>query len=214
MDEEGKEHVIGYYSCKLSDIEARYSVSERECLAVVQAVRHFRVYLEGNHFDLYTDCSALQYLFNTKDEKHRLFRRSLELSTYDYTSHHRPGTVNQAADALSRNPVYFTREEDIDVADEIQSYNIHMPTNVVNGMTYVHIQGTDKLVVPPSLVQNVLTETYDGRGHRGKNRTKRLVATEYWWPSWTRDVQDCSHVSHLLSSETTESPNSRQATAY
>ena len=41
-----KDHPIGYFSRKLSDAETRYSVTELECLALVESVKYFRIYLE------------------------------------------------------------------------------------------------------------------------------------------------------------------------
>ena len=104
-DEQGIEHVISYYSKKLSETQSRYSAVELECFAVVLAIQHFRVYLEGKKFEIITDCSALSWLEKFKTTKRRLFGWSFELSAYDYALKHRSGAKNQAADALSRNPV-------------------------------------------------------------------------------------------------------------
>ena len=43
----GEEHPICYFSQKLSSSERKYSVTERECLAVIRAIEKFRGYIEG-----------------------------------------------------------------------------------------------------------------------------------------------------------------------
>ena len=55
-DEHGKEHVLAYFSKRLTD--NHYHATELECLGVVEAVRHFKHYL-GRRFTLYTDHRAL-----------------------------------------------------------------------------------------------------------------------------------------------------------
>ena len=42
-------HPIGYYSRKLNDAETRYTPTELECLAVVDAIKYFQIYLEGTY---------------------------------------------------------------------------------------------------------------------------------------------------------------------
>jgi len=52
----------GYFSQKVLARETRYTVTEKECLAVVEAVRHFAVYLLGADFTIVTDHEALPFL--------------------------------------------------------------------------------------------------------------------------------------------------------
>ena len=55
-------HVIAYTSRVLSSSEHNYSVIQRECLAVIYALKQFRHYLLGRHFILLTDHAPLLWL--------------------------------------------------------------------------------------------------------------------------------------------------------
>ena len=101
-DEAGHDKPVAYYSRKLLPRETRYSTTEKECLAVVDGVRHFSIYLTGTHFTVHTDHQCLQYLDRMKDMHRRLTRYSLLLQPYDFTVQHHAGTCNANADGLSR----------------------------------------------------------------------------------------------------------------
>ena len=51
-------HPIYYKTRKTTDQERRYSSYELEILAVIAALRKFKVYLLGTHLKLVTDCNA------------------------------------------------------------------------------------------------------------------------------------------------------------
>lgn len=103
-DTSGYEHVIAYASRSLSDREKNYSATEKEALAVIFATDHFRAYLLGKKFILFTDHQALRWL-HTVEPKGRLARWVMQLQEFDFVSEHRPGTANGNADALSRLPL-------------------------------------------------------------------------------------------------------------
>ena len=94
-------HVIAYASRSLTAPERQYSVIQRECLAVVYALKQFRHYLLGRHFQLLTDHAPLQWLSAQKMEG-MLCRWALALQEYDFQIAYRKGSLNSNADALSR----------------------------------------------------------------------------------------------------------------
>jgi hypothetical protein len=55
FNEEGKEYVIAYASWSNNKVESNYFSYKWECLAVVWVVIHFRPYIYGTNFTLYTD---------------------------------------------------------------------------------------------------------------------------------------------------------------
>ncbi|GKA04640.1 reverse transcriptase domain-containing protein [Tanacetum coccineum] len=58
---------IHYASKTMNEAESRYTTIEKEMLAVVYAFEKFRSYLVMNKCTVYTDHSALKYLFAKKD---------------------------------------------------------------------------------------------------------------------------------------------------
>ena len=104
LHEDNVRYPVGYWSRTLSPAEKNYSASERECLAVVWALRILRPYLERTRFMVYTDHEALKWLLNLGDgEAHgRLARWRLRLAEFDFEVAYKKGAKNTIADALSR----------------------------------------------------------------------------------------------------------------
>ena len=67
IDGTGEEHPIAFASKKLLQSEKNYSAIEREALAIVQGVKHFRTYLQGSKFTIETDHNPLTQLGNLKE---------------------------------------------------------------------------------------------------------------------------------------------------
>ncbi|UYV74583.1 hypothetical protein LAZ67_12000199 [Cordylochernes scorpioides] len=91
-DVDKKMHPVHYMSKKTNEAQQKYSSYELEVLAVVEAVKKFRVYLLGIKFKILTDCSAFTMTLKKKDLTTRVARWALLLEEYDYTIEHRPGS--------------------------------------------------------------------------------------------------------------------------
>ncbi|GKB70249.1 reverse transcriptase domain-containing protein, partial [Tanacetum coccineum] len=93
---------IHYASKTMNEAESHYTTTEKEMLAVVYAFEKFRSYLILNKSVVYTDHSALKYLFAKKDSKARLLQWVLLLQEFDFNVIGKKGAENLAADQLSR----------------------------------------------------------------------------------------------------------------
>nr|GEW31884.1 DNA-directed DNA polymerase [Tanacetum cinerariifolium] len=93
---------IHYASKTMNQAETNYTTTKKEMLAVVYAFEKFCSYLIMNKSIVYTDHSALKYLFAKKDAKARLLRWILLLQEFDFKVIDTKGAENYAAGHLSR----------------------------------------------------------------------------------------------------------------
>ncbi|GJU58352.1 reverse transcriptase domain-containing protein [Tanacetum coccineum] len=170
-------------------------------LAVVYAFEKFRSYLIMNKSVVYTDHSALKYLFNKKDAKARLLRWVLLLQEFDFSVIDTKGAENYAADHLSRleNPY-----ENVFDPKEI---NETFPLETLNMVTSHDNQNTPWMIpilsshVRPNIRRGVLAKkaleilkaSHEGPtgGHHSANITARKVFDAgFFWPTIYKDAYE------------------------
>lgn len=67
-----KFHPIFYFSKRTTETESRYHSYELETLAIIYALKRFRIYLQGIQFKIIMDCNALILTLNKKDLNPRI----------------------------------------------------------------------------------------------------------------------------------------------
>jgi hypothetical protein len=102
IGEDKRVHPVAYASRQLSKPEKRYSATEREALAVVWAMKHFRYCLFGVHTTVFFDHKPLVWLLKSKLPEGRLAKWTLTLQEYKFDVNYKSGKENSNADALSR----------------------------------------------------------------------------------------------------------------
>ena len=105
---DGNLKVIGYFSKKTNRYEEKYSY-KMETLAVVSALKYFRIYLLGIQFTLVTDCNAVKSTATKKDILPRVARWWVYMQDFTFNIVHRKGSALSHADFLSRNPMVVRR---------------------------------------------------------------------------------------------------------
>jgi hypothetical protein len=97
-----KGHPIAFLSRALGVKSRGLSTYEKEYLAIILVVQHWRAYLQHNEFVILTDHKSLAQLNEQclhSPWQHKVFTKLLGLQ---YWIQYRPGAENRVADALSR----------------------------------------------------------------------------------------------------------------
>jgi hypothetical protein len=108
-----EQRVVAYYSKQTTVDQREYHWYELETMAVVNALKHFCVYLLGMKFTVVTDCNALKAAFSKKDLIPRIGRWWLEVQDYTFQIKYRITHV----DALRRYPVVDIEVNNVDLTE-------------------------------------------------------------------------------------------------
>ena len=86
--------IVAHISHSLTDIEKKYSQTEREALAIVWAIGRLNLYLYGAHFTLITYCKPVEMILNNPVSRPpaRIERWNLRLQDYDFDIQYIKGT--------------------------------------------------------------------------------------------------------------------------
>jgi hypothetical protein len=111
-DDKGKLRPVAYLSRKFTPAESNYEVHDKELLAIIEAFRHWRVYLEGQAHETkcISDHQNLTRFLSTHIMTGRQMRWYQDIATFRMKIHYRKGSENARADAMSRREDYMKGE--------------------------------------------------------------------------------------------------------
>lgn len=106
--DDGKLRPVAFYSRQFTTAERNYDVHDRELLAIVEAFKQWRHYLQGvtEETVVKSDHLNLKYFTTTKELIGRQIRWAEYLAKFKFRIEHIKGKENVIADALSRRPDY------------------------------------------------------------------------------------------------------------
>ena len=113
-DDSGRWHPVAFFSRKMIPAETRYETHDGELLAIVEAFKTWRHYLEGSQHEvlILTNHNNLRRFMETKSLSSKQVRWAQELSRYHFQIDYYQGKANKAADALSRYPQQSAEEKE------------------------------------------------------------------------------------------------------
>ena len=184
---DGREFPIAFMSKALDARESRWSTLEKECYAIVCALRKFRYLLSGRKFTLRTDHKNLVYMGSEANAK--VFRWKTEISEYDCEVEYIPGPDNVVADAMSRvlnTQTSGTVAEDVavlammnlDIREDVPYSSVHA---VSAGFASLAQQTTAELHVRqafaiPVAERRIIGTVHNAEvGHHGVDRSVRKL---------------------------------------
>ncbi|BHF66791.1 hypothetical protein SprV_0200981300 [Sparganum proliferum] len=197
---------LAFYSAKLTPPQTRYSTFGRELLAIYLAIKHFRNYIEGRDFCIYTDHKPLTYALSTSSDKYspREARHLDFISQYTTDIRFLKGLYNQVADCLSRPGVNAITRPSIDLErmaelqnqptfiESLQPISLQLeaiPLSTTPGTILCDVsRGASRPVVPSEMRRDVFA-TLHNLAHPGIRSTQRLVSERFVWPSMNTDIR-------------------------
>ena len=135
-------HPVAFDSMTFKNAELNYPVHEKELLAVIRALKKWRVDLLGSPFFIYTDHKTLENFNVQKDLSQRQARWMEFMSQFDAKVVYIKGEDNTVADALSRLPSPQTLVDSENTAQHPYNFCDDDETDMpVASVTFPHLCG-------------------------------------------------------------------------
>jgi hypothetical protein len=215
QERDGELHPVAYHSRKFTPAERRYGAYAREMSAVMDSIKHFENYCDGQHVTVESDQEALSWFWKQSHLDKQQARWMAALQAYDLQLRYVQGKLNLVADALSRRPDHLAEMGGISVAstsllqqvlkaakgDKQYQQQVRFAKHgklpeyeAVDGVLY-HVNNNGRRIVIPSSAKDlkrlILHEMHDAptAGHVGYHKTLRRVVDYFWWPHLAREVK-------------------------
>ena len=220
IDTEGNHHAIRYTSRKLTPYEKNYMPLLLEMQGMLWGIEHFKHYLQGRHFLLFTDHQPLTGL--SKVYKRTYQRLNGAMNHYDFEMIYKKGE-EMPVDYLSRNVISAISWSNLEMANKLEAdeklglvrkslINSKLPSDLsLNDIILKAIEGcfiednviwkriqqpnkTHRVVIylPSRLIPSILQEAQGMllASHDRILKTKERIMQCYFWPRMDADIQE------------------------
>ncbi|GBG64440.1 hypothetical protein CBR_g44326 [Chara braunii] len=206
---------VEFMSARMPSEKIATSTYKRELYALRQALDHWKHYLLGRHFKVYSDHETLRWLKTQAKTTSKLTRWAAKIDQYDFELKPVKGKYNVVADALSRTADYFgaivhyldigrdlrERVKEAYAKDPIYSDLLkrvkEAPETEPNyrttdGLLFEKTDVVDRLCIPNSeeIRSLILGECHDTEGHFGWQKTLANLLHAYTWPGMKNDYKE------------------------
>jgi hypothetical protein len=204
---------IAYFSKALGVKNLTKSAYEKELMAVVLAIQHWRPYLLGRKFLVSTDQKSLKQLLQQKIVTVEQQNWTAKLLGYDFDIVYKQGKLNKGADALSRiheageinamhSQIKWLQIEQVKAEnqrdDRLQKIMSDIQQNLETWPGYEYKHGVlmydGRLVLSSqSMLIPFLLEEFHSTpqgGHSGFYKTYRRLAANVYWMGMKSTIQD------------------------
>jgi hypothetical protein len=173
-------HPIAYYSATFTPTQCNYNIYDRELLAIMMALDHWRQYLGWTKvpFMIMMDHVNLQYWKSPQNLTQCMVRWHLDLQEYDYKILYIPGKENGPPNALLWPPGADQGKEDNQGITILPPEKFKIQTAVDEG------EGKIKVPLLEEVKQGILNLVHNHpmAGHPGWDETLQQVKEWYYWP--------------------------------
>jgi hypothetical protein len=182
-------HPTAYYSATFTPTERNYDIYERELLAVMKSLAHWRQYLGWTKvpFTILTNHANLQYWKSPQNLNRRTARWHADLQEYDFEIKYIPGKTNTPADELSQPANVDQGKEDN------QGITVLPPSAFISTMQAADDNYTKRNIM-------VWAHDHPTAGHPGRDETIRRTKEKYSWPgmnTWITEYRVRQRMRHL-----------------
>nr|VZI39302.1 unnamed protein product [Spirometra erinaceieuropaei] len=202
----GSTQPLAFFSKKLLPAETRYSTFGREQLAIYLAVKHFRHFLEGRDFTVFTDHKPLTFALRSHSNKYD----PRGIAHLDYISQcttdirHIDGTKNEVADMLPDPHCLPSNTHGIDLCamaaeqqrvgcpgDESVSGLLlkDIPLTTGSGNILCDVSTPFRRLFVPASMRRAVFQTLHGLSHPGIRASQTLLSERFVWSGMNKNVK-------------------------
>ncbi|GBG87461.1 hypothetical protein CBR_g45519 [Chara braunii] len=205
---------LEYYSKRMPSHKVAASTYMRELYALREALDHWKHYLLGRHFKVFSDHETLKWIQTQINPSTTLTRWLHEIDVYDFELRHKKGCYNCVADALSCHPEYMTclvgsydlrkdlqkkliehtaKDPELSpILEQIRADPSSQPDlHECKDLLFRRYGKHDRLCVPnhEPIITHILDLAHGRSGHFGVEKTYGNLLERFVWPGMKRMAQ-------------------------